>query len=326
MGRRTEAKNRWALILAAGQGKRLAGLTMADGEHVPKQFCALMGQRSLLATTLARAERLVPRDRILVVVAEQHERWWRPELAGLPVANVLVQPADRGTAPGLLLPLLAILERDGQAQVLVLPSDHHLEREEVFLRTASQALAEARRSPDGVFLLGVTPDAADPELGWIVPGGVARRRPGRSAVWSVDGFVEKPGPDTAGRLFAAGASWNSFVLAATALALLRLYQRRAPELLTHLGRAFGARNAARPERLTRAYAELARVDFSRDLLQGSESSLRLLRVPACGWSDLGTPERLFACRAKARAESPLPRARDTLSNPFGARSIELALG
>src|SRR5262245_29208838 len=70
--------NTWALVLAAGEGTRLASLTTgADGRSTPKQYCSLDGGRSLLGDALARAELLVPRERIVVVVARQHEALWR---------------------------------------------------------------------------------------------------------------------------------------------------------------------------------------------------------------------------------------------------------
>jgi hypothetical protein len=40
------------------------------------------------------------------------------------------------------------------------------------------------------------------------------------------------------------------------------------------------------------YDRLPEVDFSRHLLEGRESHLRVVRVPACGWSDLGAPKRV----------------------------------
>ena len=40
------------------------------------------------------------------------------------------------------------------------------------------------------------------------------------------------------------------------------------------------------------YEVLPTLDFSRQVLQGRESLLRVLRVPACGWTDLGTPDRV----------------------------------
>src|SRR5574341_1084165 len=99
------ASGAWAIVLAAGDGTRLRELT----GDVPKQFCRLAGERSLLALALARAGRVAARERTLVVVAERHRRWWAGELAGHPAENVLVQPENRGTAAGILLPLLAAL-------------------------------------------------------------------------------------------------------------------------------------------------------------------------------------------------------------------------
>ena len=58
----------WAVILAGGDGTRLAALTSRDGKPVPKQYCALSGPRTLLRMALDRAERLVPASRTVTVV------------------------------------------------------------------------------------------------------------------------------------------------------------------------------------------------------------------------------------------------------------------
>ena len=39
-------------------------------------------------------------------------------------------------------------------------------------------------------------------------------------------------------------------------------------------------------------SRLATLEFSRDILQGQKGLLRVLPVASCGWSDLGTPERV----------------------------------
>src|SRR5262245_39381555 len=121
----------WALVLAAGDGTRLRELTTRNGIATPKQYCSLRGGRSLLGDVLARAGRCVPRRRIVVVVAEQHRRFWERELADFPPENIVVQPSNRGTAAGILLPLLTVLERDPGARLAVLPSDHFVVRESV---------------------------------------------------------------------------------------------------------------------------------------------------------------------------------------------------
>jgi mannose-1-phosphate guanylyltransferase len=53
------------------------------------------------------------------VVSQRHRRWWEPALAGVAAANIIVQPRNCGTANGILLPLLHIMERDPEACVVI---------------------------------------------------------------------------------------------------------------------------------------------------------------------------------------------------------------
>jgi mannose-1-phosphate guanylyltransferase len=307
--------NAWALVLAAGDGSRLRSLTTdPSGVPVPKQFCSLTGGRSLLRAALERAERVVPRQRIVSVVALGHRGWWRREVATLPPANVVVQPANRGTAAGVLLPLLSILRRDPGARLLILPSDHFVGREETLAEACRTALARLEEDPERLVLLGITPDSADSEYGWIVPG--ASLGNGFSGVTA---FVEKPRPRIAADLRRRGGLWNSFLVAATGSALLALYGRRLPALLVRLaGAPISTRLGAAPE-LTAIYDELPPHDFSRAVLQGAEGTLSLLPVPACGWSDLGTPARVAQCIDQL---PPAPR-RERPALPYPA-PIDLA--
>jgi mannose-1-phosphate guanylyltransferase len=297
----------WGLVLAAGEGSRLRGVTRSEtGRETPKQYCALVEERTLLRATLDRMERVVPRRRIVVVVAEAHRAFWERELEKWPAENVVVQPENRGTAAGILLPLLTIAGRDPEARVVVTPSDHHVEDERPLREAIAEALSALERPLDRIVLLGIEPDdaevagsagGADSGYGWIVP-----RRNAIGAPRPVERFVEKPAAAEAARLAAAGAAWNSFVFVASLESLLALYVRRAPALLDELVEAVLARrpSADRAAELRALYARLEPRDFSADLLAGSEDALLTLSVAPCGWTDLGTPERLAACR-NARA-------------------------
>ena len=102
----------WAIILAAGDGSRVSALTTdAVGSVVPKQFCSFGGEKTMLRWALDRARSIVPAEHVVTVVAEQHARFWAGELAGVSPENVVVQPHNRGTAAGLLLPLLHVVRR-----------------------------------------------------------------------------------------------------------------------------------------------------------------------------------------------------------------------
>ncbi|HUY83299.1 MAG TPA: sugar phosphate nucleotidyltransferase [Steroidobacteraceae bacterium] len=286
----TDFADPWSIVLAAGDGKRLQSLTSdAGGVAIPKQFCSLYGGSTLLADALRRAHAVSPRERICTIVAAQHRRWWRGEVDDLSTANVFVQPENRGTANGILLSTLHVAARDAGAIVVLLPSDHHFQ-DEATLGDALRAAANlAREAAGGIVLLGIEPDEADPELGYIVPQ--LEVGPG---LYAVRRFVEKPETSLAAGLIGRGALWNSFILAARVQALFGLFERRLPGIAERMRHAldrdgYGAHGGAA---LAAEYAEMRPLDFSRHLLAGAEADLLVKRVPACGWSDLGTPGRL----------------------------------
>lgn len=293
-----QTRNEWAIVLAAGDGTRLSVLTDEEGAPVPKQFWSLHGSRSLLGDALQRAFQVVSRRRTVVVVAEKHRAFWEAELEKVPAENVIVQPANRGTAPGLLLPLLSILRRDPEARVVVLPSDHFVAKEYVLGVSLRLALESLGRDADRLVLLGITPTAAETGYGWIVP------RRGVGSLHRVAAFVEKPRQETASDLMASGGLWNSFLMVARGGILLDLYRRLLPDLVEALVQALASPD---PEALPRLYETLEPSDFSRDLLQGSEGDLWLLPVPECGWTDLGTPQRLAECVTELEARTRPPR-------------------
>lgn len=282
----TKKEKEWAIVLAAGDGTRLSVLTDTDGSPVPKQFWSLRGSRSLLGDALHRAYQLVPRRRTVVVVAEKHRPLWEDELSDLPPENVIVQPANRGTAAGLLLPALSILRRDPGARLLVLPSDHFVDKEHVLHESLRLALDSLGRDRDRIVLLGISPATPETGYGWIVP------RPGGGGLDRVAAFVEKPAAPNAAVLMERGALWNSFLIAMRGQVLVDLFVERHPELIVGMRAALEATEEAA---LAELYDGLGRTDFSREILQGSEERLSLLRVPECGWTDLGTPDRVAEC-------------------------------
>ena len=218
-----------------------------------------------------------------MIVSAAHAQYWRSSAQELPPENIIVQPADRGTAIGILLPVLAILERDPHARLLILPSDHYVADEGVLASAIGTALDAIRHHRRGVALLGMEADEPDPELGYIVAEAAEH-----AAFHDVRRFVEKPTVEEASRLCEDGALWNSFIVACRAESLIELYRSRCPDAVEIL-QGIELRNCPQ---LAAAYRMLPRLDFSRQIATGQEDRLAVMPVPHCGWNDLGTPKRL----------------------------------
>ncbi len=275
------AAKTWAVVLAAGEGRRLAALTRG----VPKQYCSFGRPGCMLEWAVERALGVTTTERLVTVVAREHRSFFQPLAGGL--GTVVEQPSNRGTAAGILLPLLDICQRDPDATVLLLPSDHFVADEAALQEGLALAVERARADRKRTFLLGIEPDGPDTEYGWIVPAGGDR----------VAAFVEKPGAPRAAELFAVGALWNAFMLASSARALVALFSRAVPGLLRSFRAARG--RADRERALDNLYALLPPTDFSRDVLSACAGDLGLVRAPACGWTDLGTPARLLGLLERA---------------------------
>jgi mannose-1-phosphate guanylyltransferase len=292
----------WAIILAAGEGSRLRDLTTSpDGTAIPKQFCSLFGVRSLLEDAIARASSIVPAQRICTIVADQHRSLWSQNagVKALPASNVFAQPDNRGTAIGALYSVLHVLNQDPDAQVVLLPADHYVEAEATLARALRAAVDRLERSPSQVVLLGLEPEEADPDLGYILPGAADPR-----GGYAVAQFIEKPSSAVARESIAKGGLWNAFIVAASARTLLHLFLPRFASIVTEmqllLSRYLTASGADRIP-LIDFYERLPLVDFSRDILQDQTARLSVLPVPRCGWNDLGTPKRVGQTLRRARS-------------------------
>jgi mannose-1-phosphate guanylyltransferase len=283
----------WVLVLAGGDGKRLQTLTRTiAGAPIPKQYCRILGDCSLLEATLARVRPLAPPERTLVVVNRSHLPFARPQLAGLPPANVLVQPENRDTGPGLLFALLHLVSRAPHATVAVFPSDHYVDDDAAFSAHAAHAARLVDRLPARIALLGIRATHADPGYGYIEPGRPLSFGTDVSA-YAVKAFHEKPSVDAAERLRGLGALWNSFVMVSRVSRLLELVRRTRPADVDGLRSSVDA---------GLGYERVSAWNFSVDFLAHVPRHLAVVPVEGIAWSDWGTPEAVERTLAALRIE------------------------
>ncbi len=285
------------LILAGGDGLRSRPVTRAlAGDERPKQFCALVSKEPLLVEAQHRASMIVPPSRTILVLTRPHEPYYRDLVAGIPSSQLVVQPENRGTAPAVLYGLLRVAARAPNAPVAILPSDHWVSDDAVFMAHAAAAIGIVRAHPGAVILLGIPPTRPEREYGWIEPAEPV------ADVWSdlhgVRRFVEKPDADLARRLEASGRSlWSTSVVVGRVEALLFLFALARPDLVdAFLGIWPALGSPAEARAVERLYADLPAGDFSRDILADRPEALTVLAVSGVAWEDVGHPSRILAAR------------------------------
>lgn len=283
----------WSIVLAGGEGERLKPFVRAwKGEGVPKQYCAFTGTRSMLEHTLSRADRVSGPTRKVTVIGKNHLPYVGPRFARDEPGKVLLQPANRDTAAGIFFPLTYVRAAAPDATVAIFPSDHLIFPEDRFIAQVRTAAAAARELRDKVILLGVVPESAEPEYGWISPG--AELGPVRSGrVRSVRKFIEKPDAATALKTKARGGLWNSFVMTAQVDELWRMGHACFPEMMKLfelLGEVIGTPVEAPV--LESIYQTLPQANFSSGLLQRMPENVAVMELKDVLWSDWGRPERI----------------------------------
>jgi mannose-1-phosphate guanylyltransferase len=291
---------RSGIILAAGDGRRLQPyIYRLRGDALPKQYVRFGGRRSLLEQTIHRAEMLIPPDRLFTVVGRHHLafREAAAQLIDRPPDTVIVQPANKETAPGVLLPLIHLNARYPDSVVAIFPSDHHISEDADFMGHVDLAFRAVERDPTQLVLLGIEPQAPDSEYGYMLPG--RRATDDAGGVKRVVRFVEKPALDDAGRLIHDGALWNSFVMVVQTPTLLDLIRRLAPRLYQDFSPIRLAIGSGREQAVTEdVYQVLEPLNFSKGVLERMESDdpLRVTVLPVRGvsWSDWGSEQRLVS--------------------------------
>jgi mannose-1-phosphate guanylyltransferase len=276
-----------AVILAGGAGERF---WPASRRTHPKPFLQVVGGRSLLDATLARARRFAPPERIWIVCGHEHAGAVRRS-ARLPRGHVLVEPARRNTALAVAWASQCIAAREPAAVMAVLAADHHIPDERGFARDIRVA-ARAAADQEVLVTLGVRPTRPDTGYGYIQVGAAVGGAHDR--LHRVSRFVEKPDAARAQRYLRTGRHlWNAGVFIWRATSLLEEIETCCPPLhraMAPLRRTPGApRRRAAVEQVYRRAPSLA-IDVAV-----MERSRRVWTLPVdWAWSDVGTWASLAA--------------------------------
>jgi mannose-1-phosphate guanylyltransferase len=291
----------WTLALAGGEGVRLAEYVQRRfGRRIPKQYCCLLGNRSMLEHTLDRLNRLTPSSRTMTVIGTDHAELAMRQLAGRS-DHVFRQPASRDTGLALYVALAMIKRWTPNALVTITPTDHYVAPAARYIEQVRVARGVAARMRDRVVLLGAAPNEPDPELGYLTLGEPLVEVP---KVRKLVGFVEKPSVQLAQELRGQGALWNTMVTCATVDALWELGRIAEPRLIDILESFVPLVGTPDEEdAIEYIYRAYLPVSFSRDVLERAPGPLCAMELEDIEWSDWGRPERSETVLALRRSRA-----------------------
>lgn len=294
----------WTLALAGGEGIRLSDyVTRRFGRWIPKQYCSLLGNRSMLQHTLERLNKLTPASHTLTVIGTNHGEHAYPQLAGL-CDHVLRQPSSRDTGLALYVALAWIKRWTPNAIVTITPTDHYVAPSAKYIDNVRVARSVARRLPETVIVLGASPTEPDPELGYLTLGESLAEVP---EVRRLASFVEKPSVSAAVGMIGQGALWNTMVTCGSIDALWELGRATEPQLLDILDSLVPLVGTEdEDEAIEHIYRAYLPVSFSRDMLERAPQRLAALELSGVEWSDWGRPERIETVLALRRSRALVP--------------------
>lgn len=293
----------WTLALAGGDGVRLADyVERRFGHRLPKQYCCLLGKRSMLQHTLDRLNRITPASRTLTVIGTNHLELALEQLQGRS-DHVFRQPSSRDTGVALYVALAMIQRWAPNGIVTITPADHYVAPAHAYIEHIRVARDLASRLRDKVVVVGARPTDVDPELGYLSLG---EPLPGVPKVRSVVGFVEKPPAVVAKELQHQGALWNTMVTCGTVGALWELARAVQPEMIELL--EFLVPLIGMPDEfdaIDYVYRTLPKISFSRDILEHTPERLVAMALDGVEWSDWGRSERIETVIALQRTREPV---------------------
>jgi len=305
------------VILSGGSGTRLWPVSRPER---PKQLLPLTADDTMLQLTAIRPHGFKGGDvgQPILVSNAAHAAIIDEQLrqSGITDYKIILEPIGRNTAPAIAL---AALETQGDAAMLVMPSDHVI----ADLPAFHEAIARALPLVMGGWLVtfGITPDAPETGYGYIKMGDICG-----DMVHKVEKFVEKPDVVNAQRMLAEGNhAWNAGIFLFRADAYIAAMERHQPDMLAAVTAAMDEAKRDGAHVFPNAKAFYACPSDSVDYAI-MEREKQVACVPVTmGWSDVGSWDSLHSVSTRdkddnaVRGDALLLGARNCLVHSDGPR-------
>lgn len=271
------------LIMAGGKGERFWPLSSPS---VPKQLLPILSSRSMIEETVARFDGLIGKENIFISTCEELKGRIRHLLRQIPADNFIIEPESKDTAAAVGLAALHIRKRYPGSVMAVVPADHYIKENGLFLRDLVTAEKTALES--GCLLtFGIVPSRPETGYGYIELGEVVHNTLENPA-YEVKSFREKPDPEKAREYIAQGGFvWNSGLFVWSVNAVLEALEKTMPDLFARLMDIQEHLGTGREKEATReCFASLPRISVDYGVMEKADNVLCM--KARFTWDDVGT--------------------------------------
>ena len=272
------------VIMAGGKGERFWPKSRTN---LPKQFLSLTDDgKSMIQHTDERVKNLVDIENVYVVTNEMYKNLVLEHIPDIPKENIIIEPVAKNTAPCIGLAAVHIAKKDINSKMIILPSDHLIKFNEIFIDTLKIALDVVEKD-DNLATIGITPNYPETGYGYInfTKG---QNFKDSTNIYEVLRFVEKPTLEKAKEYLTSGQYlWNSGIFVWKVSTILKNFKEYLPEIYEGLQKIGESIN-------TEEYEEVLRKEFpnlpSESIDYGiMEQAKNIYVIPGnFGWADVGS--------------------------------------
>lgn len=298
------------MIMCGGSGTRL---WPASRESLPKQFIALVGDRSTFQETMLRVTEPDLFDRPVIITNSDFRFVVAEQLRQIGIdATIVLEPMPRDSAPAVSAAVSLVTHRAARALVLVLAADHAIADVAGFHQSCRDATHAAEKGH--IVTFGVRPTEPATGYGYLEAG--AALADGR--VHKLARFHEKPTQAAATDYIQKGFLWNSGNLLFRCDVMAEELEGLQPDIrnATQAAVAASTRDLDFLRLDEAAFARAPKISIDYAVME--KTSLGAVLAVDYGWSDLGSWDAVWA-------HLPHNEAGNVVSGPCELLGVQNAL-
>jgi len=278
----------YTLIMAGGSGTRF----WPRSKNVrPKQYLNIFGDDSLLQDTIGRFATFTEKENIYIVSSATQAEVLEKQASMLPKENLIYEPVGKNTLPCIGLAAMYAEKEDPEGIMVVSPSDHLIQNNELFKDTVLAAIKIADER-DGIVTIGITPSYPATGYGYVQ---TAEDITGEEKIrqFKVERFVEKPSEEVAtGYLNQGGFFWNSGLFVFKVSVFLDAVEKFAPALYADLRKIqVDLGKPEYPQTLDTIYRAVESISVDYGIMEHAQNIY--LVEGNFDWNDLGSWESVY---------------------------------